>query len=209
MPAAIVYVHGLWLTGYEAWLLGHRVRERYGYEWRTFHYASAVQSMAEISTALQAYVARIEAPQVHLVGHSMGGIAILRMMARQPEFPPGRVVFMGTPAQPSRAARSLARNPLGRMILGRAANDELVNQEQRAWASERELGLIVGTQELGLARLVVNFEEPNDGVVTVAETAIAGASARIELPVAHSSMLFSARVAAAVGSFLSTGKFDA
>jgi pimeloyl-ACP methyl ester carboxylesterase len=209
MPAAVVYVHGLWLTGYEAWLLGHRVRERHGFDWHIFHYASTALSMAEISTALQAYVAGIDAPEVHLVGHSMGGIAILRMMAANPVFPPGRVVFMGTPAQPSRAAIAMSRNPLGRMMLGRAANDELVNPQQRAWSSGRELGLIVGTQEMGLARLVTEFEEPNDGVVTVAETAIPGATARIELPVAHSSMLFSARVAAAVGSFLSTGRFDA
>jgi pimeloyl-ACP methyl ester carboxylesterase len=208
MPAAIVYVHGLWLTGYEAWLLGHRVRAQCGFDWRTFHYASTAQSMAEISAALQAYVAGIDAPEVHLVGHSMGGIAILRMMAANPVFPPGRVVLLGTPAQPSRAARSLARHPLGRMMLGRAANEEMVSPQQRTWSSERELGLIVGTQELGLARLVVNFEEPNDGVVTVAETSIPGASARIVLPVGHTSMLFSARVASAVGSFLGTGQFD-
>ena len=50
---------------------------------------------------------RIDAPQVHLLGHSLGGLVILRCLERYPMAQPGRVVFLGTPAAGSRAARRL------------------------------------------------------------------------------------------------------
>jgi hypothetical protein len=130
------------------------------------------------------------------------------MLELNPEFPPGRVVFLGTPAQPSHAARSLRAHLLGRLMLGAAAA-ELANDNDRQWRSERELGLIVGTNPLGLTQLAVHFDEPNDGAVAVAETALPGAKARIELPVSHTGMLLSAGVAAEVGLFLETGAFSA
>jgi hypothetical protein len=49
---------------------------------------------------------------------------------------------------------------------------------------------------------------PNDGVVTVAETELAAACDRIVLPVSHSGMLLSRRVARQTGAFLRAGKFD-
>ena len=52
---------------------------------------------------------RIDAPRVHLLGHSLGGIVILRCLERHPQQPPGRVVIMGTPSMASQAAVALAR----------------------------------------------------------------------------------------------------
>jgi pimeloyl-ACP methyl ester carboxylesterase len=205
---AIVYVHGLWLTGVESWWLRHRICSQRACEWHTFHYASTHTSMADIGTALRTLVESIDAPAVHLLGHSMGGVVIMRMLAQGAEFPPGRAVFMGTPAQPSQAARTLRAHLLGRMVLGAAAV-ELAGDSDRRWTSERELGLIVGTHAFGLAQLVVKFDEPNDGVVTVAETALPGARARLELPLSHTGMLMSARAADEVLQFLDTGAFSA
>jgi pimeloyl-ACP methyl ester carboxylesterase len=207
--ATVVYVHGLWLSGYEAFLLRRRVIETQGFDWHSFSYASTLLTMDEIATALAEFVARIDAPTVHLVGHSLGGVAILRYIERNPEFPPGRVVFMGTPAQPSRVAASVARFMFGRMLLGQAASDELLHQHQREWQSARELGLIIGTQPYSFGRLFAEFNEPNDGTVAVSETEVPGAKARIMLPESHTGMLLSARVAQEVGSFLATGYFTA
>ncbi len=206
---AIVFVHGLWLSGHEAFLLRRRLVDAHGYDWHSFHYVSTFLTMDEIVAALAAFVAGIDAPTVHLLGHSLGGVAILRYLERNPQFPPGRVVFIGTPAAPSRAAANLARFMFGRMILGRAANAELLLAHRREWTSDRELGLIVGTQSLSFGRLVVHFDEPNDGTVAVSETALPGATARILLHESHTGMLLSARVAEEVGSFLESGKFSA
>ncbi len=62
---------------------------------------------------------------------------------------------------------------------------------------------------IGLGRVVApDLPRPNDGAVTVAETRLAAACDRIELPVSHTGMLFSRRVARQVGAFLRDGRFE-
>jgi pimeloyl-ACP methyl ester carboxylesterase len=204
---AVVYVHGLWFPGLEGFLLRRRLARERGYDWHVFGYPSVRLTMAEIADALDQFIARLQLPGVHLVGHSLGGIAILRCLERHPQQPPGRVVFLGTPSLASRAATSLGRSPLGRAVLGPAAREELLHSHQRRWSHERELGIIAGTQSLSLGRLVTHFDEPNDGTVAVSETRLPGARAHLELPVSHSGLLLSARVAHEVGQFLDHGHF--
>lgn len=207
MNAAVVYVHGLWLSGQEAFLLRRRLQKERGYGWRAFGYSSTLHNMSEIADALHACIARVEAPRVHLVGHSLGGIAIMRCLERHPEQPPGRVVFMGTPSLASRVANSVGRFRFGRALLGKAAAEELLQLHQRAWSHPRELGIIAGSQSLSFGRLVAKFDEPNDGTVAVSETRLPGARAHLLLPVSHTGMLLSAQVAHEVGQFLEHGHF--
>ena len=49
---------------------------------------------------------------------------------------------------------------------------------------------------------------PNDGVVTVTETECEAACHRIVLPINHTGMLLSRRVARQTGAFLRDGRFD-
>ena len=207
MNAAVVYVHGLWFSGHEAFLLRRRLEKERGYAWHVFSYASTLLTMDAIADALDQCIAELDAPRVHLVGHSLGGIAILRCFERHPQQPPGRVVIMGTPSVASRAAAALARFRFGRAMLGLAAADELLHSHERRWSNEHELGIIAGTQALSFGRLVVEFDEANDGTVAVSETMLPGATAHLQLPVSHSGMLLSARVAHEVGQFLEHGRF--
>jgi len=207
MNAAVVYVHGLWFSGHEAFMLRRRLEKERGYEWRVFSYASTLLSMDQIADALDAYIAQIQNPRVHLLGHSLGGIAILRCLERHPAKPPGRVLIMGTPSMPSQAAAALARFRIGRAILGQAATRELLDKHQRHCPHARDIGIIAGTQSLSFGRLVVDFDEPNDGTVAVSETRLPGATAHLTLPVSHSGMLLSARVAHEVGQFFEHGRF--
>jgi hypothetical protein len=48
---------------------------------------------------------------------------------------------------------------------------------------------------------------PNDGLLTVKESAFPAAREHLALPVSHTGMLFSREVADQVGSFLVSGKF--
>jgi len=205
--AAVVYVHGLWMPGFEAALLGRRLRAERGYRMHVFHYRSRSEPVAHIVAALRQMVERIDAPQVHLLGHSLGGLIILRLLQRYSLRQAGRVLFLGTPCGGSRAAQQLGRWPFGRRMLGRAACEELLEYRARRWDIARELGIIAGTTPLGLGHLLLTFREANDGTIAVSETGLSGARSVLRLPVTHSGMLLSARVATEAGNFFEHGRF--
>jgi pimeloyl-ACP methyl ester carboxylesterase len=204
--ATVVFVHGLWMTGHESLLLRSRLHRACGYATRVYHYASVRAPIARSAAGLRALVAAIDAPAVHLVGHSLGGLVILRALQGHAA-PPGRVVFLGTPSGGSRAARILGTSRWGRVLMGRAMAEELLMPRVRRWDLDRPLGIIAGTAGAGLGRLLLDFREANDGTVTVAETKIEGASGHLCLPVSHSTLLFSGRVARATADFLEHGRF--
>ena len=60
---------------------------------------------------------------------------------------------------------------------------------------------------MSLAQLLVSFDGPNDGTVSVEETRLPGAKQHIVMPVSHTGMLLSAPVAHEVGNFLANGHF--
>jgi len=204
---AVVYVHGLWLSGHEAFLLRRRIEAERACDWHNFSYSPVWQTTAEVTAALAGCVRGLGAARVHLVGHSLGGLVILRCLEQQLDLPPGRVVFLGTPALASAAARSLGRFRIGRAIMGQVVAEELLRNHERRWVRGRDLGIIAGNQSISAGRLVTDFAEENDGTVAVAETRLPGATAHLTLPVSHTGMLLSARVAREVGSFLAHGRF--
>jgi pimeloyl-ACP methyl ester carboxylesterase len=208
MPSAVVvFVHGLWMTGAESLLLRRRLANERGYGLKVFRYGSVGMPPAHIIAALRNTIAAVEAPRVHLIGHSLGGMMILRCLERYPMAQPGRVVFLGTPAAGSLAARRFGKSALGRRLLGAASAEELLQERAARWDIGRELGVIAGTMPLGFGRLLLKFSEDNDGTVAVSETRVAGAAGFLALPVTHSGMLWSARVAREAGSFLEYGSF--
>ena len=71
------------------------------------------------------------------------------------------------------------------------------------------LGVGAGTRALGLGRMFGPLPGANDGVVRVEETTVEGMRERLVLPVGHSEMLVSPRVAHAVRDFLAHGRFSA
>jgi pimeloyl-ACP methyl ester carboxylesterase len=205
--AAVVYVHGLWMPGSESALLRRRLAAHHGMRLHVFPYRSVQEPMAQITARLHSMLSRLEAPQVHLLGHSLGGLVILRCLECYAMPQPGRVVFLGTPAAGSCAARRLGPWSWGRRALGKAVAEELLLDRARRWVSPRELGIIAGTLPLGFARLLVTFGEANDGVVGLSETRLEGATSWLSIPVTHSGMLLSTRVAREAGSFFEHGRF--
>jgi pimeloyl-ACP methyl ester carboxylesterase len=204
---AVVYVHGLWMPGLESALLHRRLAAQRGFRLHVFRYRSVHEPIAQIAARLGTMLARIEAPQVHLLGHSLGGLVILRCLERYPMVQPGRVVFLGAPVAGSCAARRLRDWPWARRALGRAVAEELLLERARRWDVGRELGIIAGTLSLGLARLLVTFGEANDGVIAVSETRLTGAASSITVRTSHAGLLLSRRVAREAGSFLEHGRF--
>ncbi|MGP8165344.1 MAG: esterase/lipase family protein [Steroidobacteraceae bacterium] len=217
MSVLVVYVHGLWLNGWEAAWLRQRLSRELDCETRLFPYFSMTADLKANARALAGFLAQTRTDTLHLVGHSMGGPLILEFFERRVSadgllasgrpLPPGRIVLLGSPVRGSRAAQRLARLPYGRKLLGSTANELLLEPRERHWSGARDLGVIAGDMAFGLGRLVGPFDAPNDGTVLVEETELPGAKAQLTLHVTHSSLLFSAAVARQTAAFLREGRF--
>jgi pimeloyl-ACP methyl ester carboxylesterase len=209
MPAPlVVLLHGLWMTGFELGVLRRRLQANTGVRTVTFSYPSMRGGLAEHVRRLVEFARRQSAAELHFVGHSLGGLVILDALQGADDLPPGRAVLLGTPSQGSCAAQGVVRAvPFGRAILGITAYQELVQGKAREWAGRREVGIIAGSSAIGLGRLFVDRTVESDGTVLVCETQLPGATDHIVLRTSHSSMLFSAEVAAQTAHFLQQGRF--
>ncbi len=216
VKGTVLYVHGLWMTGAEAFVLRRRMAAR-GWRLRVFKYSSLAEPMDRVASRcarIAKELARSTSRPVHLVGHSLGGIVIYRMFETgllEPDAFCGdfcRVVFIGTPARGSAAARTLARHRLTRRLLGRAGERDLVSGVPAQWPFASQLGIIAGSGGRGLGMLVAKLPRPHDGTVSVAETHLDGATDRRVLPVDHVTMCLSADVASEVDHFLACGRFS-
>jgi pimeloyl-ACP methyl ester carboxylesterase len=208
----VVYVHGLWQSGGEALWLRRRLAQDLGAEAVAFSYPSVAANVTANALALAKYLSAVRADTLHLIGHSLGGLVILKLFEQSPEMqvalPPGRIVLLGSPLRGSRTARNLARLPFGRRIMGRSIHEEVLMARDRQWNRSRELGVIAGDLGFGLGRLVGTLGGPSDGTVLIEETQLEGAADRVVLRVSHTGMLFSAAVARAAAGFLRTGRFS-
>jgi pimeloyl-ACP methyl ester carboxylesterase len=206
----VVFVHGLWMTGGESVVLRRRLERHFGFRVHRFRYSTVTETMAEVTGSLHRFVQELHAPRVHLVGHSLGGLVIYRFLERYPRDSVGRIVFLGTPCKPSRAALEARHHSrLIAALMDRSAAEELLGSRERRWSGNRDLGIIAGTQPVGVGQLVARFDEACDGTVAVSETRMPGATQHLVLPVSHLGMLMSARVARETGLFLREGRFSA
>ena len=205
--AITVLVHGLWVHGV-LMQLQRRYLARLGFDAVCYSYPSVRLTLTENAVRLAQFARSLAAARIHWVGHSLGGLVILRLIERESTLPPGRVVLLGAPYSDSHSGRRLAGSAWGARALGRSMREWLDSTKPMHFPG-REIGVIAGTLSVGLGRVVApDLPAPNDGAVTVAETRLAAACDRVELPVTHTGMLLSRRVARQTGAFLRDGRFD-
>ena len=205
---AVILVHGLWTPAAVFALHSHWLQRR-GYRTRRFGYPSVRATLAQNAQALKAFIEATGASDIHLVGHSMGGLIILDLLAQSVDPRLRRAILLGTPCLDSHCARRLARVAGLPTLLGRSIMEWLSRPAptKTLLASAPPVGVLAGTRSFGLGRVVPGLPHPNDGVVAVAETRLPGAADFIALPVAHSQMLASPACAAQIVAFLETGHF--
>jgi len=205
MSREVILVPGLWMAGFAMLRLGAHL-SRCGLRCHTFGYSGRARPLAAHAERLARF-ARSIGPAGY-VAHSLGGLAVLEMLEAERSLEVGAVVLLGAPARGSLSGRRLARAGIGRWMLGESA--PLWEQGRRArWTRPEPLGVIAGTLPIGLGLLLGSLPGANDGVVRVEETEVEGMRERLLLPVSHSAMLLSARVAAQCAAFLRAGRFDA
>jgi pimeloyl-ACP methyl ester carboxylesterase len=173
-----------------------------------FSYRSVADDLDENAARLAAFIADMPGDELHLVGHSLGGIVILRMLERYPQAIGGRVVCLGSPLRGSVAGQALAAYPGGSNLLGKSIASFAAARPVARWSGTQELGLIAGDAPLGLGQFISSLPSPHDGTVAVEETQLEGATEHTVLPVSHLSMLWSGVVAAQIVSFLNSGRFQ-
>jgi pimeloyl-ACP methyl ester carboxylesterase len=201
---AVVFVHGLWMNGWDLLLLARRVK-RCGFRVYRFRYASILHGPRDNAFLLNRFVETIPEDTVHFVGHSLGGLLIRRLFLDYPRQRPGRVVTLGTPHGSSRTAMRLFGTRWGRWTLGRSL--PALTTPLPPWDARRELGSIAGSRPVGVGRLIGSLPEPNDGTIAVEETRVPGCP-HIVLPVFHMGMAFSPDSAREVCLFLRDGRFS-
>jgi len=202
--AKVLLVHGLWNRGWSMAAMAKRLRAR-GHVVMIFSYPTRSNGLNGHADELHRFVSKAAPGELHLVGHSMGGLVILNMLSRYDDLPAGRVVLMGTPVRGSRVVKRLESLPGQKLMFGKVA-EGLLKGFQKLPAN-RQTGMIRGTRAMGLGRMFGNHDEPNDGSVAISETQLEGLADSIELPVAHSEMLLSSEVVNQLEHFLLNGGF--
>jgi len=193
----VVLVHGLWMTGREMRVLGGRLEEA-GFRVRYFRYRSWRGGLAQAAGDLRKFVEAADGERVHLVGHSLGGVVIAKMVEEAPLSRPGRVAMLGSPMGGSAAAGIMSRRRLGRWLVGGVIREGIVEHSPK-WPGGRDLLVVAGDIPLG-SGLLLGLPKPHDGVVRVEETRVEGVRT-VTVRASHVGLLLSRKVAALLSGY--------
>jgi pimeloyl-ACP methyl ester carboxylesterase len=202
---AVLLLHGAWMHPLVMSYLVHALRGE-GFAAHALGYRTMRDPLDAHLSRLALRIARLDAARVHLVGHSLGGVIVMRYLQRVADGRVRRAVLLGAPIAGCRAAAGLA---------GRAGGELMMGQSMHVWRepvdvsvdSRFEVGAIAGTRALGLGAVVTRLPKPNDGVVCLDETRFPALRDHLALPLGHTMMLASSRVARQTSAFLRTGAF--
>ncbi len=200
----VILVHGLWNGSWALRALSHRL-QRKGFKSSHFAYPAISASLDAHASSLYEFASNTQAKRLHFLGHSLGGLVILHMMSKTPDLPPGRIVLLGSPLGGSVVARRMQNLPGFGKLLGDART--ALESGYSRLPKDRGTGMIAGSMGIGLGLFMGGTGGSGDGTVSLVETSIPNLQDRIVLPVSHTGLLFSAKVARHTVNFLETGRF--
>jgi pimeloyl-ACP methyl ester carboxylesterase len=132
-----------------------------------------------------------------VIGHSLGGVVLRAALHELPTGSrmPKTMFLLGSPVVAPRLALRLKRNPLFRTVT-RDCGNLLGSEDRMSSIPEATIPVvgIVGTKGWG-GRLSPFGSEPNDGIVTVGEVHAGWIAEEIRVPVVHTLLPSSGRVA--------------
>ncbi len=214
MPAqadCVVLLHGLARSAGSMEPLAEKL-EAHGYRSVNIDYPSTdypIETLADM--AVKTGVRQCgDAPQIHFVTHSMGGILLRQYLSVGTLERLGRVVMLGPPNQGSEVVDKLGEMPGFELINGAAGlqlgtgADSVPN---RLGPANFDLGIIAGTSSINLI-LSSLIPGDDDGKVSVERARLQGMSDFMTVPVSHPLLMRDREVMRQVLHFLDTGRFD-
>lgn len=204
-PEPVLLVHGLW-TNRAIMLYLSRALAGQGFAPRAIGYYSTLDEFEHNAARLARAIAECAGDRVNVVAHSLGGLVVLRALARRPDARVRRLVLLGSPLTGCHSGRKMARMRYLAPLLG-TTRSLWVDMPQLDIPPGLEVGAIAGTRRIGLGSIILRLPGPSDGAVLVEETRHPRLADHLVMPVAHSEMLLSRAVAAQVAAFLGTGHF--
>jgi hypothetical protein len=209
-PDAVIVLHGFGRTDRSMRPLEGRLSKA-GFRVYNLRYASTKKSpedlVDDLSRRVQACCS--EAPTLHFVGHSLGGILIRAYLEKQPLPNVGRVVLLAPPNHGSELVDALHKSVLFRWTLGPSAKQLGTDPESlpnRLPPPTVEVGVIAGTRSVNPIGSVVLPEE-DDGMVSLKSTKLEGMTDYLVVRSSHAFIMRSQEVGTQTIHFLQRGRF--
>ncbi len=209
-PEVVVLLHGLYRSERSMSPLEAPVRHA-GFRVVNLGYDSRSQDPEAIVAALDPELANCcaDAPRLHFVTHSLGGIVTRAYLAAHRPANLGRVVMLAPPNRGSPLADLVAGSSTLRFLLGSTAarlGTDPASFPNTLPAADFEVGVIAGTASRNpFTALLLDGE--SDGTVPVASTRLDGMADFITVDSAHTWIMRSDIVAAQTVQFLKNGRF--
>ena len=205
----VMLIHGLGQIRHFMWPMARRLR-RAGWPVALAGYPSMRLPIEAATERVGQQVAQAAAAkgwnQVHLVGHSLGGLIARRLATTRADLNIGRVVQIGSPNGGTPVAEFMSRWAMARWILGPVLTQ--VTAFPRHVPVATQVGAIGGTGNCRWLSAPLGLHGPSDGMVPLRSAwAGTGAGMHVATSAYHTALPFSARTADLVAVFLATGNF--
>ena len=203
----VILLHGLFRS---RWSMAHLKLplSRAGYHCELFGYPSTRHDIAAQDSRLNTFISsRVGAADpLHFVTHSLGSIVVRHLIEHNcPTNPLGRAVMLGPPNQGSGLARKLTTWPGLNWTLGPALR-ELSSLALAPATDKLDVGIIAGGRKAARG-FSPFFSGDNDGIVSVAETELAGARDQLLIRGLHSFLMYYPESIRQIVYFLENGCF--
>lgn len=188
--------------------------EKSGFNVHYVYYQSVLKSPAENATIIQEKIKQLNLPNLHLVGHSLGGVLLMHLFDQieadnnsNNDLPEGRVVMLGSPVKGSWIAKKVSAWPIVSPFIAKSMPNALSGVDIPDWNTNRDWGMIAGVKGQGLGLLTGGMPSISDGTVLLEETYHSKQKEHIQVNKSHTALLFSKEVADLTSQFLNTGSF--
>ncbi len=208
----VIILHGLGMNRLSMSGVAHHLSKN-GWQAHNISYPSLNKGFEEIVIDhIAPAVAAIDADSIDFVGHSMGGLLIRLYALRYGVQRIRRAVMLGTPNHGSQVADVMRGYAAFQWFAG-AVGQGLTTAAEGIHAQlppvNFDCGVIAGDSgflNLGTTYLA-DIPRPNDGIVSVESTRVAGMKDHVVVSAEHSQMILSPAVWQLAAKFLTDGKF--